>query len=452
MFLYLAKRLFKKQHQYDSAPPRIVEANCAHFTGSGSGYSLARSEIFGHVRGAFTDAHDDKKGLVEKADGGLLILEEVGELPKEVQAMLLTFIETGEYRKLGSEKLETANVKVVAATNRESALRDDFRYRFFPYYIPPLRERKNDILYYFHEIFPELTKNFTKSEVLMLLAHDWPGNVREIERIGRLLNRERWISEQIHKNDHDEQKVPPSDRLSHLDPRDTSFDPTLLERFVDDLENWGVDIPFLEKLLHKHRVSVNDTANQKAFEELSSEESGWVSWFDEYTLRFCEEYSPFNEAYEGYLLFSDLFLQDPAKDNNILATIKSQCTISESNYMRYHFDDRPSYQRPLKNLRKKLMKYLMEVDGADYDHIDNPWELWSILEHDKLESNKGYFDFDFDSEELKNAIAEMKEVDLLKLYYQKQLDKTGGNIKAAAKRIGMNVGTFTNRLKKLKMK
>ena len=104
----------------------------------------------------YTDAHDDKVGLVEKANGGLLILEEVGELPFEVQAMLLTFIETGEYRRLGDEEVKTATVKVVAATNRESALRVDFRYRFFPYYIPPLRERKNDILYYFHEIFINL--------------------------------------------------------------------------------------------------------------------------------------------------------------------------------------------------------------------------------------------------------------------------------------------------------
>ena len=245
---------------------------------------------------------------------------------------------------------------------------------------------------------------------------------------------------------------PPSDRLSHLDPRDTSFDPTILDKFVDDLKYWDVDIPFLEKLLQKHRVSVNDETSQKAFEELSSGNSGWSSWFDEYSLRFCEEYSPFNEAYEGYLLFCDLFLQDPAKENNILATIKSQCTISEFNHMRYRFDDKPSYQRPLKILRKKIMKYLMEADGADYDHIDNPWELWSFLGRDQDESKMDYFDFEFGSEELQNAIADFKELDLLRLYYQKQLDKTGGNIKAAAKRIGMNENTFRNRLKKLKMR
>jgi len=79
-------------------------------TGGGSNHSLARSELFGHLKTSFPDAHDDKIGLEEKTNGGLLILEEVGELPMEVQAMLLTFIETGAYRRLGDEEVRTATV------------------------------------------------------------------------------------------------------------------------------------------------------------------------------------------------------------------------------------------------------------------------------------------------------------------------------------------------------
>ena len=78
-----------------------------------------------------------------------------------------------------------------------------------------------------------------------------------------------------------------------------------------------------------------------------------------------------------------------------------------------------------------------------YDHIDNPWELWSILEQEQTESYKDLFDAEFESEEVLSAISELKEVDLLKLYYRKQLEKTGGNIKAAAKRIGMKENTFS---------
>jgi DNA-binding NtrC family response regulator len=352
---------------------------------------------------------------------------------------------------LGDENVGRAIVKIVAATNRESALREDFRYRFFPYYIPPLRERKNDILYYFHEIFPDLTKNFSKSEVLLLLTHNWPGNVREIERIGRLLNRERWINEQVLKDTQNGTVASSTDRISYLDPRDTSFDPTILERFVQDLENMDVDISFLEKLLQQHRVSVKDDVNQKAFKELSASSSGYFSWFDENTLTFCDEFGPFDDAYNGYLIFCDLFLQDPAKDDNILATIKKQCTSSGFNHMHYFFEDRPTYQRPLKNLRKKIMKYLKAFDSPEFDYIDDPWELWSVLEQQQSEQYMDLFSADFESEEVLSAISELKEVDLLKRYYRKQLEKTGGNIKAAAKRIGLKENTFRGRLTKLGM-
>ncbi len=449
LFLYLARKLFKKRHQYDTTPPIIVEANCAHFSSGDGSYSLARSELFGHVEGAYTGAHKDKVGLVEIANGGLLILEEVGELPFEVQAMLLTFIETGEYRRLGNEEVKTATVKVVAATNRESALRDDFRYRFFPFYIPPLLERKYDILYYFHEIFPEITKNLSKSEVLLLLTHHWPGNVREIERIGRLINRENWINEQVLKNSRNDKSVPPTERIFHLDPRDTSFDPYFLESFVNDLKYWEVDVSFLEKLLKQHRVSVNYEANQKAFKELSTRSNGYFSWFDGYALKFCNDFEPFDDAYNGYLLFCDLFLQDPAKDNNILATIKSQCTTSLFNTMGDYYDDKPSYQKPLKVLRRQIMKYLNEFDSLEYDHIDNPWEFWRTLE--QVAPDKDHFSAEFESEEVLSAISELKEVELLKFYYRKQLGKTGGNIKAAAKLVGLKENTLRSRMTKLGM-
>ncbi len=216
LFLYLAKRLFKKKHQNKKKVPPVIEANCGHFAGKSSDLNMVRSELFGHVKGAFTGADKPKTGLVEKANGGLLILEEVGEMPFEAQAMLLTFIETGLYRKVGAIESESAKVKIVAATNRESDLRLDFRFRFFPYNLPALRERKGDVLYYFQEVFPELAKRFTRSDVLLLLSHDWSGNVREIERVGKLLLRDAMTQEKDGKAGRS--------IISCLSPRDVSFD------------------------------------------------------------------------------------------------------------------------------------------------------------------------------------------------------------------------------------
>jgi DNA-binding NtrC family response regulator len=240
-----------------------------------------------------------------------------------------------------------------------------------------------------------------------------------------------------------------TERITHLDPRDTSFDPTILERLVSDLKQWNVNVLFLEKLLQKHRVSLNDEANQMAFEELSASSSDYFSWFDEYALKFCEKFEPFEEAYDGYLLFCELFLQDPTKDDNILATIKSQCALAEFNYVLDIYEDKPSYQRPLNALRKNIMKYLLEFYSKEYDYIDAPNYFWQALEQNQAAAHIDYFSEDSEYDEMMTALAELKEVELLKQYYRKQLKITGGNIKAAAKRIGLKENTFRSRMKKL---
>jgi len=140
MFLEIYKKLYEERCITVEKPFKVVWANCAHFGDNHSDFNMTKSELFGHVKGAFTGAVTNKEGLVKEANKGLLILEEIGELPKQVQAMLLTFIETGKYRKVGSTKLESSEVQLIGATNNEGKLRKDFRYRFFPFYIPSLSE------------------------------------------------------------------------------------------------------------------------------------------------------------------------------------------------------------------------------------------------------------------------------------------------------------------------
>jgi Nif-specific regulatory protein len=159
--------------------------------------NLLESELFGHRRGAFTGASDDKKGLFELADGGTLFLDEVTEMPLSLQAKLLRALQEGEIRPLGAHRTKQVNVRIVAACNRnlekevaEGRFRQDlyFRLKVFPLAVPPLRERRSDIPLLANHFFERYTKEYRKAllglseGVLAKLSdYDWPGNVRELE-------------------------------------------------------------------------------------------------------------------------------------------------------------------------------------------------------------------------------------------------------------------------------
>jgi DNA-binding NtrC family response regulator len=157
---------------------------------------LAESELFGHMRGAFTDAHRDHKGLVSLADGGTLFLDEIDTLSLSTQAKFLRFIQESTYRPVGAEQFSRANVRVIAATNRtleqsvrEKQFRNDlyFRLNVLRLLLPALRERRGDVevlARYFLEKLGNQEANARKSlsqgALRRLEAYDWPGNVREL--------------------------------------------------------------------------------------------------------------------------------------------------------------------------------------------------------------------------------------------------------------------------------
>ncbi len=172
----------------------LIKINCANLPAN-----LIESELFGHERGAFTGAMERKIGRFELADGGTIFLDEIGELPIELQAKLLRVLQEGEFERLGNPKTMKVNVRVIAATNRnlEEAItkkefREDLFYRLnvFPVISPPLRNRKEDI--------PLLVNHFVKkyegkmgkvitdipAKVIdALMLYDWPGNIRELENL-----------------------------------------------------------------------------------------------------------------------------------------------------------------------------------------------------------------------------------------------------------------------------
>jgi DNA-binding NtrC family response regulator len=173
---------------------RFVAVNCSAVV-----ETLFESELFGHVRGAFTGATDHKQGLFEAAHGGTIFLDEIGELPLPVQAKLLRVLETGEVQRVGSLEAKTVDVRVIAATNRHledniraGTFRSDLYYRLnvMELDIPPLRERVEDIPYLTAAFVRRMAKSFSKpitgltpAAERLLTDAEWPGNVRQLRNV-----------------------------------------------------------------------------------------------------------------------------------------------------------------------------------------------------------------------------------------------------------------------------
>jgi DNA-binding NtrC family response regulator len=172
----------------------FIALNCATLS-----ENLIESEIFGHEKGAFTSAYQAKHGLVEVADKGTLFLDEIGEMPIGLQATLLRFLDSGEFRRVGGNKTLRVDVRMIAATNkdlsvliREGRFREDLYYRLnvINVTIPPLRERKEDIIelarHFLGKYAKKLSKyitEFTAEALDLLTGYNWPGNVRELENV-----------------------------------------------------------------------------------------------------------------------------------------------------------------------------------------------------------------------------------------------------------------------------
>jgi Nif-specific regulatory protein len=188
------KELVATAVHYGSARSKrpLVKVNCAALS-----ESLLESELFGHERGAFTGAVRARRGRIEEAEGGTLFLDEIGDFSLTAQVKLLRVLQEREFQKVGSDRTQKADVRVITATNRdlEAAVRDgrfreDLYYRInvFPVHLPPLRERRDDILLladhfvtlYAARMNKQVTRISTPA-ISLLLSWQWPGNVRELE-------------------------------------------------------------------------------------------------------------------------------------------------------------------------------------------------------------------------------------------------------------------------------
>lgn len=157
------------------------------------------SELFGHIKGSFTGANENRKGYFEVADGGTIFLDEVGELSAESQKRLLRVLESGEFYKVGSSTVQKTDVRVIAATNvnlqeaiRQKKFREDLFYRLnqIPVFLPPLRERKGDIYLLFRKFATDCADRYqmppvslTRDAQAMLISYRWPGNIRQLKNV-----------------------------------------------------------------------------------------------------------------------------------------------------------------------------------------------------------------------------------------------------------------------------
>ena len=172
----------------------LVKVNCASIP-----KELFESEFFGHMKGAFTGAHRDRIGRFQLADGGTIFLDEIGEIPLELQGKLLRVLQESEFERVGDDITRSVDVRVIAATNRnleqlivDGEFREDLFYRLsvFPVDVPPLRERGDDVVQLGQHFLEQTCKDFgrepmtlTRSQAMNLKAYSWPGNVRELKNV-----------------------------------------------------------------------------------------------------------------------------------------------------------------------------------------------------------------------------------------------------------------------------
>lgn len=459
LFLHTYHKFFEnKRRSKGFSKPNVVWANCAHFGGVHSDPNIARAELFGQMKGAHSSADKDKVGLVKQAQDGVLILEEIGELPLEVQAMLLTFIETGEYRRVGWEKSETANVNIVGATNREEGLRDDFKYRFFPYYIPHLFMRRQDVLYYLAYKYPRITLSLARNEILNILSYQWPGNVREIDRIARLILRDKISQDHrpVAMRGIEEGRY----RLGGWDEGDTQLPEYGTAGLLEVIDSLGGHSELLETLLNKFGVGLSENEHP-AFnmDVIDAFEKGGLSKLEKnFDVKICPIIEQLENAYRGYNVFCHLFMQDPDQDGNPLLNLDSP-DFAHFSYKGLGFTE---YERKgVMRTVRAIMQFVKqtEIKGDTYEE-DDPVYYWheinELLSKMQTEDNSSPSTPDSKANASPSPphstiddIFDMKEKELRRFYYEGLLKRCSGNVKKASEKAGLNQGTMRSRMDSL---
>lgn len=260
------------------------------------------SELFGHEKGAFTGATESRKGYFEVANGGTIFLDEVGELPLATQARLLRVLESGEYIKVGSSKVQKTDVRVVAATNinfyqalEKEKFRADLYYRLntVPVYLPPLRERKEDIHLLFRKFVNDFAAKYrmpviklTPDAEQVLVNYYWPGNIRQLKNIAEQIS----IIEKTREIN--------SDTILKYLPQYNSANVPSVIRNEGSHSNFENDREIIFKVLRDTRAEINDL-KKIVFDLVSSGTNKSNNLSNESVQILNRNYNELNEGHAG---------------------------------------------------------------------------------------------------------------------------------------------------------
>lgn len=474
LFIHMYREWIKKKKKIDGK--KINTVNCSHFD-----KSLSRSELFGHEKGAFTGADNRKDGWIAQSKDGVLILEEIGELPLECQAQLLTFIEDGKYHTVGGTEIKDGgHIAILGATNKKSdEMREDFWNRFINFSIPPLYQRRHDILYYVASKYPEIIKELQPWETLSLLAYNWPGNIREIDRVIRSIKAAKYLrKENPFQDDVWGMLFDVSNDYSGLSPQ-------YADRLFNDLNESGFDVDQLEAFLNKRYVGLCTCNEANLFETSDSDHEylshklvmhfGVTNLFSfikkEDEIAIIKKYEslfnveipaiskPFFMAQIGYEIFCLLFFQNPTLNSNCLDVYDDFTPFTKSYaYSLLQEED----LEMLHTLARQVFKYLSNIEltaetKLPMDYLDevspsrgevllalaNQYPENEFLAHLlnlKPTTNK---------QDSKNDILKMKEADLLRWYYEELYEQHEGVITKIADISGKDKQTVYGKYRRM---
>lgn len=371
---------FIKQFQEKTGNKKVFYVNCAAIPGT-----LLESELFGYEKGAHSMASQSKPGYFEIVKDGVIVLEEIGEMEKQVQAKLLIAIEHKEFLRLGGVEAIEFKGQIVATTNAEiGCFRGDFWYRFDIFVVPPLYKRRQDILYYIDAYSGDLLRFLPRGIILALLAYNWPGNVREIERVCNSIVENIYLAANDFCDDESGSSsldyILSNHRLYLYGEDEISTFPfRKLPSLVSKLKKERIDIRRIEKVLNPSLLSL-DQYGEKFYVE------GGIVETDEDEIEGREDVNfktvfnlQFELAYHGLLIFCKLFLQNPFEDMNLL----DLCSFSLSNDE--DDEDGEGIQDNNSDLPNGINIFLQALGG-----LESPFDVLKICTEDRVGSTMAF--------------------------------------------------------------